>query len=86
MRAMVCSAAETMFDCGAFTTRTPRRVAASTSMLSRPIPARPITFSHSALSSTSSVTFVCDLTIKPEYGAIASASPSFASSGLTSTS
>ncbi len=41
--AMVCSAAEIMFDCGAFTTITPRRVAASTSTLSRPMPARPTT-------------------------------------------
>ena len=32
--AMVCSAAESTFDCGAFTTMTPRRVAASTSTLS----------------------------------------------------
>ena len=38
---MACSAAERMFDCGAFTTITPRRVAASTSTLSSPIPARP---------------------------------------------
>ena len=42
-RAMVCSAAERMFDCGALTTITPRRVAASTSTLSRPMPARPTT-------------------------------------------
>ena len=41
--AIVCSAADSTFDCGAFTTITPRRVAASTSTLSRPIPARPTT-------------------------------------------
>ena len=41
--AIVCSAADSTFDCGAFTTMTPRRVAASTSTLSRPIPARPTT-------------------------------------------
>ena len=41
--AIVCSAAERMFDCGAFTTITPRRVASATSTLSRPIPARPTT-------------------------------------------
>jgi len=35
--AIACSAALMMFDCGAFTTMTPRRVAASTSTLSRPI-------------------------------------------------
>ena len=42
-RAIVCSAAETMLLCGALTTITPRRVAASTSTLSRPMPARPTT-------------------------------------------
>ena len=41
--AMVCSAADSTFDCGAFTTITPRRVAASTSTLSSPMPARPTT-------------------------------------------
>ena len=43
-RPIVCSAAETMFDSGAFATTIPRRVAASTSTLSTPTPARPITF------------------------------------------
>ena len=62
-RPIVCSAAETMFDCGAFTTMIPRRVAASTSTLSRPIPARPTTLSDEARPSTSSVTFVWDRTI-----------------------
>jgi hypothetical protein len=60
--AIVCSAADTMFDCGAFTTITPRRVAASTSTLSRPIPARATTFRLSPASSTAAVTFVCDRT------------------------
>jgi hypothetical protein len=54
-----------MLDCGAFTTMTPRRVAASTSTLSSPIPARPTTFSRSARSRTSAVTLVCDRTISP---------------------
>ena len=40
----MCSAAETTFDSGAFATTMPRRVAASTSTLSTPTPARPITF------------------------------------------
>ena len=53
--AIVCSAADTMFDCGAFTTITPRRVAASTSTLSRPIPARPTTTSVRPACSTSAV-------------------------------
>ena len=42
--AIVCSAAVMTLDCGALTTITPRRVAASTSTLSRPIPARATTF------------------------------------------
>ena len=42
--AIVCSAAETMFDCGALATMIPRLVAAATSTLSTPTPARPMTF------------------------------------------
>jgi len=57
---MVCSAAERMFASGALTTMTPRRVAASTSTLSSPIPARPTTRSSSARSNTSAVTFVAE--------------------------
>ena len=45
---IVCSAAETTFDSGAFATTIPRRVAASTSTLSTPTPALPITFSRVA--------------------------------------
>ena len=41
--ATVCSAAAMMFDCGALATMMPRLVAASTSTLSTPMPARPIT-------------------------------------------
>ena len=41
--ATVCSAAATMFDCGALATMIPRLVAAATSTLSTPMPARPIT-------------------------------------------
>ena len=47
-RAMVCSAADRTFDWGALTTITPRRVAAATSTLSRPMPARPTTTSSVA--------------------------------------
>src|SRR2546426_790291 len=39
--ATVCSATETLLPPGAFITTTPRRVAASRSMLSTPVPARP---------------------------------------------
>ena len=41
----------------------PRRVAASTSTLSTPTPARPITFSRVARAITSAVTFVAERTI-----------------------
>jgi len=43
---------------GVFITTTPRRVAASTSTLSTPTPARPTTFSRGALSRSRAVTFV----------------------------
>ena len=58
--AIVCSAAATMFDSGAFATMMPRLVAAGTSTLSTPMPARPITFSRSARSITSAVSFVAE--------------------------
>src|SRR3990172_4590900 len=83
--ATVCSAAETMLDWGAFTIITPRRVAASTSTLSRPIPARATTLRFSAASMTSAVTCVCERTTSASYGAIAPARPSVASSVWTST-
>ena len=58
--AIVCSAAATMFDSGAFATMMPCFVAAGTSTLSTPIPARPITFRRSARSITSAVSFVAE--------------------------
>ena len=58
--AMVCSAAERMFDCGAFTTITPRSVAAATSTLSSPMPARPTTTSSVPAARTSAVTRVAE--------------------------
>lgn len=57
---MVCSAAEMMLLCGALTTITPRWVAASTSTLSNPIPARPTTIKSPAVPSTSAVTWVAE--------------------------
>src|SRR5438067_9482480 len=57
-RAMVCSAAATMFPRGALTTRIPRRVAAETSMLSSPTPARPTTRSLLPASMMGAVTRV----------------------------
>ena len=56
----MCSAAEMTVDSGAFATTIPRRVAASTSTLSTPTPARPITFSRSALSRTAASIFVAE--------------------------
>src|SRR5450756_1617581 len=48
IRLMVCSAAEIMLPSGAFMTMVPFAVAASTSMLSTPTPARPMTFRFDA--------------------------------------
>ena len=60
INAIVCSAAATMFDCGAFATMIPRFVAASTSTLSTPIPARPMTRRLSARPIRSAVNCVAD--------------------------
>src|SRR3989304_4529518 len=46
IKAMVCSAADTVFPVGAFTTTTPFLVAASPSILSTPVAALPITISR----------------------------------------
>ena len=59
---IVCSAAEMTVDSGAFATTMPRRVAASTSTLSIPTPARPITLRLSARPMSSAVTFVAERT------------------------
>ena len=81
----MCSAAEMMLDCGAFTTITPRRVAASTSTLSRPIPARATTLRSLRGLEHLGVTCVCERTISASYGPISAARPPVASSGRTST-
>ena len=62
-RPRACSAAATMFEPGALATMIPRRVAAATSTLSTPVPARPMTFSRSACSSRSAETLVALRTI-----------------------
>ncbi len=62
MSATACSAAESMFDCGALQTRMPRAVAASTSTLSTPVPARPTTRRRSAAAISSASTFVAERT------------------------
>ncbi len=59
-RPIVCSAADTTVESGAFATTMPRCVAASTSTLSTPTPARPITFSRSARAIRSAVSFVAE--------------------------
>jgi hypothetical protein len=58
--AMACSAADRMLDWGALTTITPRSVAAATSTLSSPMPARPTTTRSVPAASTSAVTVVAD--------------------------
>ena len=58
--AIACSAALWMFDVGALTTSTPRSVAASTSTLSRPTPARATILSLGAAASTSASTVVAE--------------------------
>ena len=60
IRPMVCSAAETTVDSGAFATTIPWRVAASTSTLSTPTPALPITLSRCARSIRSRVRRVAE--------------------------
>ena len=57
---MVCSAAERMFDTGAFTTMTPSSVAFATSTLSRPMPARPTTTMSLAASRVAASTLVAE--------------------------
>jgi hypothetical protein len=58
--AIVCSAAVITFDCGALATMMPRLVAASTSTLSTPTPARPITFRLSPRAIRSAVSLVAE--------------------------
>ena len=62
---IVCSAAEVTVDSGAFATTMPRRVAASTSTLSTPTPALPITLSRVARSISSLVRRVAERITMP---------------------
>ena len=64
------SAADVIFEVGAFTTITPREVAVATSTLSNPTPARAITFKFLAFSKTSASTLVADLTSKASASTI----------------
>src|SRR5215207_7814698 len=76
IRATVCSAAEMTFDWGALTTMIPSRVAAATSTLSRPMPARPTTLRSRPVSSTSASTRVADRTTRASTPATAASSSS----------
>jgi len=84
--AMACSATERMFDVGALTTITPRSVAASTSTLSSPTPARPTTCSDVPAASTSAVTCVAERMMSACAPAIASSNCAGLSPSRTSTS
>src|SRR5579862_2729638 len=84
--AMVCSVAAMVLPVGELMTSTPRRVAASTSMLSTPTPARPITCSLTPASISSLVTRVSLRTTSASYSAIALLSSSPANPRRTSTS
>src|SRR5918999_881255 len=74
IRATVCSAAEITFDWGALTTMMPSRVAAATSTLSRPMPARPTTLRSRPASRTSASTRVADRTTRASAPATAASS------------
>ena len=77
--ASACSAALWIFDVGALTTSTPRAVAAATSTLSRPTPARATIFSLGAAASTSASTVVAERT--SSASASGNAASSFSRSG-----
>jgi hypothetical protein len=85
-RAMACSATERMLEVGALTTMTPRSVAAATSTLSRPTPARPTTWSEVPASSTSAVTWVDERMMRAWAPTMAPSSSSGLSPSWTSTS
>jgi hypothetical protein len=63
--AMACSAVVMALPNGVFMTTTPRAVAAAKSMLSTPMPARPMTLRRSAAASTGWVTLVAERTARP---------------------
>src|SRR5271166_3612538 len=86
MSAIACSAVVIELPNGVFMTITPRAVAAGMSTLSTPMPARPMTFSLVARSSSLAVTLVADRIARPSYPPMILASSSLSSPGLTSTS
>ena len=70
-RPTACSAAEMMLDVGALTTSTPCSVAAGTSTLSRPTPARATTLSLPVAAKTSASTWVAERTSSASASATA---------------
>src|SRR5262245_58966344 len=74
--ATACSAADTMLDCGALTTMTPALVAAGTSTLSRPTPARAMTRNRGAAARASASTLVALRMINASTSARAGSSAS----------
>src|SRR4249919_998679 len=85
---IACSAAASVLPSGAFITAMPLAVAASTSMVSTPAPARPMTFSPLALANASAGTLVADRTSTASTSANARARTpgSLIGSGATRTS
>ena len=73
---MVNSATATAFAPGVFITTTPRRVAASASILSTPTPARPTTRSLGAFSISASSTCTAERTTSASASSSAAARPS----------
>ncbi len=63
--AIACSAVVIELPCGVFITTMPRWVAAATSILSTPMPARPTTLRRLALASSAAVTLVAERTARP---------------------
>ncbi len=85
IRAIVSSAVAMLLAPGVFMTTTPLIVAALTSMLSTPTPARPTTRSFLPAASTSAVTCVPLRTISPSYSGMTSSSCSLLRPVFTST-
>ncbi len=83
--AIACSAAAIVLPSGELTTTIPARVAAGTSTLSTPTPARPIIFSCFPASIISLVTWVPERIIKASYSGIIRINSSCGSPVLTST-
>mmetsp|Transcript_29420 Transcript_29420/g.65251 ORF Transcript_29420/g.65251 Transcript_29420/m.65251 type:complete len:205 (+) Transcript_29420:2495-3109(+) len=80
------SPVEMVFPPGVFTTRMPLAVACLTSILSTPVPARPINFRFVPASMISLVTLVPDRTTRPSYSWMIFNSSSFLMPGISTSS